>query len=63
MKEIQEKIDAVNEKLKTAMANSDMQGLRNLMGDPAWTEAFPEDWLEFHCTPERVASFRKQFRP
>ena len=29
VKEIQEKIDAVNEKLKTAMANSDMEGLRD----------------------------------
>jgi crotonobetainyl-CoA:carnitine CoA-transferase CaiB-like acyl-CoA transferase len=39
------------------------QGLRRMMGNPGWTEAFPEDWLEFHCTPERVASFREQFRP
>lgn len=39
------------------------QGLRELMGFPGWTEAFPEDWLEFHCTPERVAGFREQFRP
>jgi crotonobetainyl-CoA:carnitine CoA-transferase CaiB-like acyl-CoA transferase len=38
------------------------QGLRRMMGNPGWTEAFPEDWLEFHCTPERVASFREQFR-
>ena len=34
-----------------------------MMGNPAWTQEFPEDWLEFHCTPERVANFREQFRP
>ncbi|GAA0304099.1 CaiB/BaiF CoA-transferase family protein [Sphingomonas oligophenolica] len=38
-------------------------GLRTLMGDPDWARQFPEDWLEFHCTPERVKAFRDQFRP
>ncbi len=38
-------------------------GLKELMGDPAWAAEFPEDWLEFHCTPDRVVSFREQFRP
>jgi crotonobetainyl-CoA:carnitine CoA-transferase CaiB-like acyl-CoA transferase len=38
-------------------------GLRSLMGDPDWARAFPEDWLEFHCTPDRVKAFRDHFRP
>ena len=38
-------------------------GLRELMGWPDWAAEFPEDWLEFHCTPERVETFREQFRP
>ncbi len=38
------------------------QGLKELMGKPAWTEEFPQDWLEFHCTPDRVTRFREQFR-
>ena len=29
---------------------------------PEWTAEFPEDWLEFHCTPDRVAVFREHFR-
>lgn len=37
------------------------KGLCRLMGDPEWTAAFPEDWLEFHCTAERVAEFRAAF--
>lgn len=32
-----------------------------LMGDPAWAREFPEDWLEFHCTPDRVGEFRRHF--
>jgi crotonobetainyl-CoA:carnitine CoA-transferase CaiB-like acyl-CoA transferase len=32
------------------------------MGNPDWANEFPEDWLEFHCTPERVEMFRAQFR-
>ncbi len=38
------------------------QGLTTLMGDPDWATAFPEDWLEFHCTTDRVAAFRNHFR-
>ena len=34
-----------------------------LMGEPGWARDFPEDWLEFHCTPERVAQFRAHFSP
>lgn len=37
------------------------KALRALMGDPAWAQAFPEDWLEFHCTPDRVGEFRRHF--
>lgn len=37
------------------------QALCALMGDPAWTREFPEDWLEFHCTPDRVGLFRRHF--
>lgn len=37
------------------------KGLRQLMGHPDWAEEFPEDWLEFHCTAERVALFRQHF--
>ena len=36
-------------------------GLCSLMGDPEWTRAFADDWLEFHCTPENVAEFRAHF--
>jgi crotonobetainyl-CoA:carnitine CoA-transferase CaiB-like acyl-CoA transferase len=32
-----------------------------LMGDPDWVSDFPEDWLEFHCTPDRVGEFRRHF--
>lgn len=35
--------------------------LCTLLDTPAWTEEFPEDWLEFHCTPDRVALFRQHF--
>jgi crotonobetainyl-CoA:carnitine CoA-transferase CaiB-like acyl-CoA transferase len=38
-------------------------GLCALMGDPEWAREFPADWLEFHCTPERVTIFRDAFRP
>ncbi len=38
------------------------QGLCALMGNPLWTNAFSADWLEFHCTPDRVAEFRQHFR-
>jgi crotonobetainyl-CoA:carnitine CoA-transferase CaiB-like acyl-CoA transferase len=36
-------------------------GLRKLMGDPEWARAFREDWLEFDCTKENVAEFRRHF--
>lgn len=35
--------------------------LRELMGKPAWADAFREDWLEFDCTPENVSVFRGHF--
>jgi crotonobetainyl-CoA:carnitine CoA-transferase CaiB-like acyl-CoA transferase len=35
--------------------------LCELMGNPEWTRAFPDDWLEFHCTPDRVGEFRQHF--
>jgi crotonobetainyl-CoA:carnitine CoA-transferase CaiB-like acyl-CoA transferase len=35
--------------------------LCELMGKPSWTGDFPEDWLEFHCTPDRVGAFRRHF--
>jgi crotonobetainyl-CoA:carnitine CoA-transferase CaiB-like acyl-CoA transferase len=35
--------------------------LCGLMGNPAWAAEFPEDWLEFHCTPYRVGEFRRHF--
>jgi crotonobetainyl-CoA:carnitine CoA-transferase CaiB-like acyl-CoA transferase len=31
------------------------------MGDPAWAKTLREDWLEFDCTKENVAEFRKHF--
>jgi crotonobetainyl-CoA:carnitine CoA-transferase CaiB-like acyl-CoA transferase len=34
-------------------------GLRKLMGDPEWMHAFPENWLERDCTPERVTLVRQ----
>ncbi|MCE7797525.1 CoA transferase [Sphingobium sufflavum] len=36
-------------------------GLLDLMGQPEWAQSFPDDWLEFHCTRERVAEFRVHF--
>jgi crotonobetainyl-CoA:carnitine CoA-transferase CaiB-like acyl-CoA transferase len=33
--------------------------LRTLLGDPAWMEPFPGNWLEKECTPERVALCRE----
>lgn len=36
-------------------------GLRALMGDPAWAQEFREDWLEFDCTKDNVARFRRLF--
>jgi crotonobetainyl-CoA:carnitine CoA-transferase CaiB-like acyl-CoA transferase len=37
--------------------------LGELMGMPAWHGEFEADWLEFHCTRERVEQFRAHFRP
>lgn len=37
------------------------QALCALMGDPSWAREFPKDWLEFHCTPDRVELFRRHF--
>ena len=39
------------------------QALGALMGNPAWLADFEPDWLEFHCTRERVEQFRALFRP
>jgi crotonobetainyl-CoA:carnitine CoA-transferase CaiB-like acyl-CoA transferase len=36
------------------------QALRELLGDPAWMQGFPEHWLERECTPERVMECRRQ---
>ena len=38
-------------------------GLCELMGNPDWTREFQDDWLEFHCTRDRVEHFRALFRP
>jgi crotonobetainyl-CoA:carnitine CoA-transferase CaiB-like acyl-CoA transferase len=39
------------------------KALSALMGDPQWVSEFEPDWLEFHCTKERVDQFRRNFRP
>ncbi|OBI51410.1 CaiB/BaiF CoA-transferase family protein [Mycobacterium sp. E787] len=36
-------------------------GVKKLMGHPEWLTAFDEDWLEFSVTPEKVATFRREF--
>lgn len=36
--------------------------LVELMGSPQWAKEFPEDWLEFHCTDDRVVAFREGFQ-
>lgn len=36
------------------------EGLRQLLADPAWMKDFPENWLERECTPERVATCRRE---
>jgi crotonobetainyl-CoA:carnitine CoA-transferase CaiB-like acyl-CoA transferase len=40
-------------------APSHWEGLRQLLGNPEWMNAFPERWLELECTPERVATCRR----
>lgn len=37
--------------------------LGELMGNPGWFGQFEPDWLEFHCTRDRVEQFRALFRP
>ncbi|OMC56438.1 CoA-transferase [Mycobacterium sp. IS-836] len=37
------------------------QGIKALMGQPEWLDAFDDDWLEFSVTPEKVAAFRRGF--
>ena len=36
-------------------------GLKKLMGQPEWLDAFDDDWLEFSVTPEKVATFQVGF--
>ena len=36
-------------------------GLKKLMGQPDWLDAFDDDWLEFSVTPEKVATFQQGF--
>jgi crotonobetainyl-CoA:carnitine CoA-transferase CaiB-like acyl-CoA transferase len=35
------------------------EALRRILGDPEWMRAFPDNWLERDCTPERVARCRE----
>jgi crotonobetainyl-CoA:carnitine CoA-transferase CaiB-like acyl-CoA transferase len=36
-------------------------GLKKLMGQPEWLDAFDDDWLEFSVTEEKVAAFHAGF--
>jgi crotonobetainyl-CoA:carnitine CoA-transferase CaiB-like acyl-CoA transferase len=36
-------------------------GVKTLLGDPEWLNAFEDDWLEFSVTPEKVAEFQRGF--
>ena len=36
-------------------------GVKALMGQPDWLDAFDDDWLEFSVTPEKVATFQRGF--
>ena len=36
-------------------------GLKKLMGQPEWLDAFDDDWLEFSVTPEKVVTFQNGF--
>ncbi|MGO9929290.1 MAG: CaiB/BaiF CoA transferase family protein [Mycobacterium sp.] len=36
-------------------------GVKALMGEPEWLEAFDDDWLEFAVTAEKVAAFQRGF--
>lgn len=35
------------------------EAVAEMMGHPEWMQAFPADWLEKGCTPERVAECRR----
>jgi crotonobetainyl-CoA:carnitine CoA-transferase CaiB-like acyl-CoA transferase len=37
------------------------RGVKTLMGEPEWLNAFEDDWLEFSVTPEKVAQFQRGF--
>ena len=37
-------------------------GLKKLMGQPEWLDAFDDDWLEFSVTPEKVADIPARVR-
>lgn len=37
------------------------QGVKALLGHPAWLDAFDDDWLEFSVTEDKVAAFRRGF--
>jgi len=36
-------------------------GLKKLMGQPEWLDAFDDNWLEFSVTPEKVTTFQDGF--
>jgi crotonobetainyl-CoA:carnitine CoA-transferase CaiB-like acyl-CoA transferase len=36
-------------------------GLKKLMRQPEWLDAFDDDWLEFSVTPDKVATFQRGF--
>jgi crotonobetainyl-CoA:carnitine CoA-transferase CaiB-like acyl-CoA transferase len=36
-------------------------GLKKLMSQPEWLDAFDDDWLEFSVTPDKVATFQRGF--
>lgn len=36
-------------------------GIKALLGNPQWLDAFDDDWLELSVTPEKVAEFRRGF--
>lgn len=36
-------------------------GVKELLGQPEWLDAFDDDWLEFSVTPQKVATFQRGF--
>jgi crotonobetainyl-CoA:carnitine CoA-transferase CaiB-like acyl-CoA transferase len=42
-------------------SRSHWTGIKRLMGDPQWLDAFDDDWLEFSVTPDKVATFQRGF--